>query len=179
MTWKETAQQLRCSQVSTPSKEAFFKIMVFGLSMILLQSRMCFKCSVPDCHCQSTSWGTRSLPQRLSQIIASGKFPTSEHKPSDFKPKKIWFYGGNNQWEQPKNSEQLQENCGLNTAHSCFISLMGRFAANCLQIVHLLISELCVLQISAMNAPESTLLATGEAFSQDWKFPSCRKTFFS
>lgn len=61
--------------------------------------------------------------------------------------------------------------------HSCFVPWMGRFAVNCLQIVNLLISELFTLQIPVLNAPENTLLATGEAFSQGWKFPSCKKHF--
>lgn len=167
MTWKEIAWQLRCSQVSTTSQEPFFKIMVFGLSVLLLQSRTCFKCSVPDCHCQSTSWGTSSLAQRLSQI-AWGTLPTSEQRTSDFKPK--------NSENNEKNSKQLQEKCRLNTAHSCFISWMGRFAANCKLFIYwyqnfLYYKHQCWMLLKIH------CFAISETFSQDWKFPSCKKHF--
>lgn len=84
---------------------------------------------------------------------------------------------------QPENktSEQLQEKCRLSTVHSCFISWTGRwrfrFAANCSQTVQLLVWELFTWQIPVLNAPENALLGTDEAFSQDWKFPSCKKHF--
>lgn len=141
--------------------------MSFGLSVLLLQSRMCFKRSGPDCHCHSNSWRTRSLAQSLSQITPSGKLPTSEQK--NFWLRKILRI--------TKKFRTTSGKCRLNTTHSCFISWMSRFVANCLQIVHLLISELFILQTSVLNAPENTLLATGETFSHDWKFPSCKKHF--
>lgn len=162
MTWKEIAWQLRCSQMSTTSQEAF-KIMFFGLSVLLLQSRMSFKL----CHCQSTSWGASSLAQRLSQITASGKLPTSEQRTSDFEPK--------NSENNEKKAKQLHEKCRLSTAHSCFISWMGRFAANCKLFIYsyqnfLYYKHQCWMLL------KTHCFAIGEAFSQDWKFPSCKKT---
>lgn len=65
--------------------------------------------------------------------------------------------------------------------HGCFISWIGRwrfcFVAKCSQALHLLISELFTWPKPVRSAPENALLATGEGFSQDSKFPRCKKHF--
>lgn len=170
MTWKETACQLRCSQVSTTSQEAFFKIMVFGLSVLSLQFGMCFKHSVPDCHCQSTSSGTSSLAQRLSQITVSQLHnKISEQKNSDFKQKKS------------ENNEKIQNNFRKSvgwTLHiaASFLEWMGLQQTVCKLFIYWY-QNFFILQTPVLKALENTLLAISETFSQDWKFPSCKKHF--